>query len=739
MSAPGTVSFPSYPPIAPVSGAPQAFAAASSSRIPGAARTALSEFSSLAGRAPYQTIFGRILSDFESGQTSRVIESLRTLPQRERTGSVQHIYGLLLASMNGARPDPHQRVLIRSMIVNEYYSEVSSLLSSLTDDAASEFTSILSSLARNEVLDAECKTRKWPSISFSVRSEVLKVQTLIAWKKYSFKSAQNLLNSIQIHLSRFLGESDRLSSIASQMVSLSPLLQSLRSLDECFCISSEIVTELEARIRILHMLYINMEHLKSKYPSIKTALEDGNHPLSFFLRKIQLHVTLFPGVDPSEDIGASAASSHCSSSLLGPNLSWFNDFCGELLTNDYGSEAILFLERGCNKCDFTPYTSEIADAVALNALKAQFTRDLLAGALVKAPESLYKDVFRVTSEGLSAKYKPLSPEAVQCETVSCGYDRLSSIGITQANCSVDYKDHHAAMDRLRAYYTRGSVEDIALAREFFSALPDPIKNAIYGVTYKLFGEGRDVWDLGRHIWHGDGLTPANRLQVIESMYAWGRGVLQQWIPGIMFRAYDLLKWEDAPQKLKSIPKALVHLHVLSGLIKGSLDNSSGNTIFTFSDDYRITGIKEFDDELSLPSRGTYKDIRLWQLGLPQSAAPFDRATLMLFAGADWIEKIERYNRLKRVPVEIHREQKRRLLAIIELFNSEIRKEIITLTPRDLFFHICGGREEYLSLLASGISPWEIFERELSGKCQMPFITEPEYVDRVRGNLAALYV
>jgi len=450
-------------------------------------------------------------------------------------------------------------------------------------------------------------------------------------------------------------------------------------------------------------------------------------------------VTLLPGIDSPEDMGVSAASSYSSSNLLGTKLSWFIDFCTELLRNDYGSEALLLLERGCKKCDFTPFTSEIADTVALLALKAQFRRDLLEGTLVKASESLFKDVFRIRSEGLSAKYKPLSPEGVKRETVSCGYDRLSSIGITQASCPVDYKDHLAAMDRLREYFTIGSGQDVAAAREFFFTLPDPVKNAIYGSTYKLFGEGRDVWDLGRNLWLGDGLTPANRLQVIEAMYAWGRGVLQQWIPGIMFRAYDLLKWEDAPQKLKSIPNALVHLHVLSGLIKGSLDNSSGNTIFTFSDDYSITGIKEFDDELSLPSRGTYKDIRLWQLGLPQSAAPFDRATLMLFADTNWIEKIERYNSLKRVPVEIHQEQKRRLLAIVGLFNTELRNEVITLTPRDLFFHICGGGGEYTALLASGMSPWEIFERELSGSREMPFITEPEHVDRVRGNLAALYV
>lgn len=679
-----------------------------------------------------QTIRGRIIANLQSGGSINALRSLEEIPDKQRTGMLRDLHALLQTARDKATiMKCDQALLLCKAVIDQYYSEVGSIVCSMPKDQQCEFNSVFKKLNDSATLTAECVRRKWPAASALIRSGIFKIQTLIAWENYCCIQATKELNKLQTHLTSIGGAYDLLSStIAAQLVAISPHLQPLRSLDLLEPPSGIIVAELEQRAVLLYRLLSSMEKLKAKYSSVKSALEDPSHKLSSLLRSIRLHMMLMPAID----LASTAADG-----LLISKIEWLSCFIDELITNKYGPEAAFFLERALTKCALAPSKTEIADKVALRTLKAQFTKDLLAGTLARAPESLFKDVFIVSAEGLKAKYKPLEPSSMRCETVCCAYDRLAHIGITQSIRHVHYTDHISAMDRLKDLYTRGSVEDIATASEYFTSLPDSVKNAIYGATYALFGERRDVWDYGKDLWLGNTLTLENRLSVVQSMYRWGRGVLQLWIPGVMYRAYDMLKWDDGIAKFKAIPNVLVHFHVLSGLIKGSRDNASGNTIFTLSDDYSgVTGVKEFDDELSLPSHGTYKDIRLWQLGLPQSAAPFDRATLMLFVQLDWIAHIESYNKLSKVPESVQAEQRRRLLEMVRLFNAELRKETIALTPRDLFFHICGGREEYTTLVAAGISPWEIFERELSDSREIPFVPEPEHVARVRANLTALY-
>ena len=181
--------------------------------------------------------------------------------------------------------------------------------------------------------------------------------------------------------------------------------------------------------------------------------------------------------------------------------------------------------------------------------------------------------------------------------------------------------------------------------------------------------------------------------------------------------------------------SLAHLHMLSGIIKGSTDNSSGNTMFILTaDETEIVDIKEFDDEFSSPEENDYRNMRLWQMGLPAANQPFSKATIMLFLQGNWDTQIEKYNVtiLKSLEEKIkHREkshlstshlttlhisyskafeaQKNRILSLKEKFQEQLAQATVTLTPRELFFTVFGGMEEFQSTKQLGFSALDFFD------------------------------
>ena len=133
------------------------------------------------------------------------------------------------------------------------------------------------------------------------------------------------------------------------------------------------------------------------------------------------------------------------------------------------------------------------------------------------------------------------------------------------------------------------------------------------------------------------------------------------------------------------------------------------------------------------------------MGLPQSAEPFDRATLLMFLDPCLKEKFIRQQNSVQISKEAYAAQLERLDKLRALFEQELKKEKITLTPRDLFFKIFGGEEEFWSTNKRfndeeiQISPIEIFEFHLSDKGKGHWYTSDEEEKRRIGeNMRALY-
>jgi hypothetical protein len=122
---------------------------------------------------------------------------------------------------------------------------------------------------------------------------------------------------------------------------------------------------------------------------------------------------------------------------------------------------------------------------------------------------------------------------------------------------------------------------------------------------------------------------------------------------------------------------------------------------------------EFDDEKTMPPDNWWKRFRIWQLGPPQAGVPFDLTTLVVFSRFKLLKDIQAYNRGDRrelLSSQVYQAQERRVAAMIELFQKEIGKSVRTLTPRDLFFEVIGGRENFQYWTQTqGLNPWEVFE------------------------------
>lgn len=136
----------------------------------------------------------------------------------------------------------------------------------------------------------------------------------------------------------------------------------------------------------------------------------------------------------------------------------------------------------------------------------------------------------------------------------------------------------------------------------------------------------------------------------------------------------------------------------------------------------------------------YKSIivmRLWILGLNQNKQPFSRATLLVFAHPSLLRQLQSYyERVKKfyhISQEAREAQLKRVKTMQVCCKEELIKQEITLTPRDLFFEICGGQDLYklgkekgyadLHIFAYLISdPYHYAQKDFADRSQIPIST-----------------
>jgi hypothetical protein len=346
---------------------------------------------------------------------------------------------------------------------------------------------------------------------------------------------------------------------------------------------------------------------------------------------------------------------------------------------------------------------------------------------IQVEELLYGKMALVREgERIVAKYKPNHAGAAAREAL--GYACTAALGLPftpptiMARLSV--RQEISELARLLRY----SVKDRQGIEQRFAELPQAVQNGVCDCLCRL-KTTRSQEGLGEALWRdGKAASDLERARALETYLDTqlfrrfetehpladvdARGSLQLWIGGITQRILELLTEDGSGgTHLKGLSPVLVQLYALAGIIKGSRDGSSGNTLATFTDG-ALDALYEFDDECSLPTDDDFSHLRMWQFGLPQADLPFSRAVLHLFSQPEVLQRVKALGGSPDcafVPSEALQKQQERVQRLGRLFQEELRKESPTLTPRALFFQLFGGEESYRAERGRGLYPWHIFE------------------------------
>ncbi len=401
--------------------------------------------------------------------------------------------------------------------------------------------------------------------------------------------------------------------------------------------------------------------------------------------------------------------------------------------------------------------------------------------LQTASESLWKPVNVIpSSSDRQAKFKPLSKYEGIREAYAYQCDRIFGFGMTAPTKFLSVSVVSPFLFEIKNQFIQADIEtttgqDEAAGKHRQRAFdllnhpsfPAAARNAIFGEMYRLYGRNQDVEVLGeRLLYNYDGFstTDAEKSIAVQAyldspafeglMRAFRQeGSLQLWKNDCP-RVYDLIvKNQHGGALLKSAPKLLAHLYALLGIIKGSKDCSSGNTLAVIDNSTNsVVNFWDFDDERSMSASRNFWELRLWQLGLPQCAKPFDRSTLLLFTDQNLVKKLKAQQTSQHISREAYQEQNNCLNRIIGIFRRELEEDQITLTPRELFFNLFpGSREDFMRIKEDfnndktfgqegiRISPIELFEFHLPELGRGAWYTGDENEKSLVGrNMRSLY-
>ncbi len=269
------------------------------------------------------------------------------------------------------------------------------------------------------------------------------------------------------------------------------------------------------------------------------------------------------------------------------------------------------------------------------------------------------------------------------------------------------------------------------ARLLFSTLPQEVKNAVFGAVYSLRPKQEE--SVGMDYGSATFYNPEHRVQAVAairqylkentmphdmcpSAYPRFSGTLQLWRQNCK-QAHVYLNTEgiDPARQIASKPVQYIHLHALSSLIKANGDLHTGNLLFEIAEDRQtIQRVVDCDEERILPEQNHFNQVVLGEFGFPQSEQPLDPMMLHLIAHPQFPHLFKAYEIHRGLAVRsISPGAKIALHNRVERLQQVARKALArgsSLSPRDLFFTVFGGRELYLAkTLQSRITPLEVFE------------------------------
>ncbi len=453
----------------------------------------------------------------------------------------------------------------------------------------------------------------------------------------------------------------------------------------------------------------------------------------------------------------------------------------EILNGNYDEITVqIILERLMRKESFHPTSTDLSNYFRVKSIHKMTMDQVHNRSLQTAGESLWKSIHIIpSSENKQGKFKPLNIHSAIREVYTSQCDRLCGLEMTAPTGLFSIKNIFESIYEIKKLFEassimskRNNLEEAASLRQHAfdlfkgSHIPKEVRNSIFGEMYNLSGNNWQIDDLGEKLFYNaDGLVTSDHEKTIaiqnylksdafnQHAIAFNvQGSVQPWIQHCA-RAYDLIVKDPAGgEKLKTAPKTLVHFYALLGILKGSMDCSSGNTIVDYRPELnRVVNFWDFDDERSIPTTDNFQEFRMWQMGLPQSAQPFDRAVLLMFLDPRLKEKFIKQQTSLQISKAAYGAQLKRLEKLREIFEEELGKAQITLTPRELFFKMFGGQEEFHSIKSYfnndktyseegiRISPIEIFEFHLANMGNGCWYTSDENKKTlISRNMKALY-
>ncbi len=514
------------------------------------------------------------------------------------------------------------------------------------------------------------------------------------------------------------------------------------------------IADLDFRAKTLEALRLLRNDFLVKYPALAEAFSSSEHPLCGLWKGCAYFLILHP---TAYDDGALTAFQNRARTLL--------EGIATLLEEPHADkEVLLLLETHLRQQALYPNRELFADFLVLQDLKKRFLEQALTGNLTRFGGPCYKDIYTIAfppgREGVAGKYKPNPPATIKKEVLGYDYDSIagfsmtapstiSAISLKSGLCLI--KNHFLQVDTLLRNADKRREEGALLlekscreqaedlhneAIRLCSLLPPSVLQQLYCFLQTILTiEGREA--VGHDMWWDiNGLLVADKYRAraigiyLESIayhnFALSNpferkdyigGSIQKWIQEPGRRAYDLLLEDPtAGEKFKSIPKAIVHLYCLLGIIKGSKDCSSGNSMILLSPEGEFEKLLDYDDEQSMPTINHFSHVRMWQFGLPQAAMPFDCSTMLILSNPQLLTKIRGYNQFTKsidVSSGTFMALEQRMATIQRLFAEELTKREISLTPMELFFQVFGGKTEYTHWHSNrGCNPIHIFEFKL---------------------------
>ncbi len=523
--------------------------------------------------------------------------------------------------------------------------------------------------------------------------------------------------------------------------------------------------ELLIRGRALLLLEQLKNTWNTKYPRLRLCADEEFDPRSRAWKAKEISFLVCPNpIDPNSFT----------------QLSHFASVVEQLVKEGDENTAKTLLDSLLGRTTFHPTSEDLSNHLRLKSLQEVALLQIHSSALNTASESLWKSIKVIPSpEDRQAKFKPLSKEDAVREAYAFECDRILGFGMTAPTKFIAFPVLHPCLSEVKSEFEfadtaakAGRPETakyhrqraIDLLNDVF--IPAVSRHFIFGEMYRLYGNGNEVDLLGEKLFYNyDGYwtTDLEKAIVIQNYLDSTtfaehartnkfEGSLQLWKNNCP-RVFELIvKNPDGGALLKSAPKIAAHLYVLLGIIKGSKDCSVGNTLATIDPATNtILNFLDFDDERSMSTTRNFWELRMWQLGLPQCAQPFDRSTLLLFSDQGLLKKLKTQQSSTTISREAYQAQHDSLNRIIHLFQEELKKEVITLTPRELFFTLFGGQQEFYRIKKEfndnkrfgqegiRISPIELFEFHLPEMGRGGWYTSDENETTLVGrNMRILY-